>query len=57
MLHTYPTNKTTPPNHNHRVRSFRELPIRMAEFGVLHRNEVSGALTGAWKNVVRVLAC
>lgn len=28
------------------VRSFRELPIRMAEFGVLHRNEVSGSLTG-----------
>ena len=27
-------------------RSYRELPIRMAEFGVLHRNEASGALTG-----------
>jgi len=23
-----------------------ELPIRMADFGVLHRNEFSGALTG-----------
>jgi threonyl-tRNA synthetase len=30
----------------HRDRSWRELPIRMADFGVLHRNEASGALTG-----------
>lgn len=30
----------------HRERSYRELPIRMAEFGILHRNEPSGALTG-----------
>lgn len=30
----------------HRVRSYRELPIRFADFGVLHRNEASGALTG-----------
>lgn len=30
----------------HRLRSYRELPIRMADFGVLHRNEISGALTG-----------
>jgi threonyl-tRNA synthetase len=29
-----------------RERSYRELPIRMADFGVLHRNEASGALTG-----------
>ena len=29
-----------------RIRSYRELPIRMADFGVLHRNELSGALTG-----------
>jgi tRNA synthetase class II (G, H, P, S and T)/anticodon tRNA-binding protein len=27
-------------------RSYRELPLRMAEFGVLHRNEASGALSG-----------
>jgi len=27
-------------------RSYKELPIRMAEFGVIHRNEASGALTG-----------
>lgn len=30
----------------HRIRSYRELPIRIADFGVLHRNELSGALTG-----------
>ncbi|KAF8685176.1 Threonyl-tRNA synthetase [Rhizoctonia solani] len=29
-----------------RDRSYRELPLRMAEFGVIHRNEASGALTG-----------
>jgi threonyl-tRNA synthetase len=29
-----------------RDRSHKELPIRMAEFGVLHRNEASGALSG-----------
>ncbi|CAF1410559.1 unnamed protein product [Adineta steineri] len=29
-----------------RLRSWRELPLRMADFGVLHRNEASGALTG-----------
>jgi threonyl-tRNA synthetase len=30
----------------HKERSYRELPIRFADFGVLHRNEMSGALTG-----------
>ena len=30
----------------HRKRSYRELPWRVADFGVLHRNELSGALTG-----------
>lgn len=30
----------------HRPRSWRELPLRLADFGVLHRNEPSGALTG-----------
>ncbi|KZF21941.1 threonyl-tRNA synthetase [Xylona heveae TC161] len=30
----------------HRERSYRELPWRVADFGVLHRNEASGALTG-----------
>jgi len=29
-----------------RDRSYRELPLRYAEFGVLHRNEASGALSG-----------
>jgi threonyl-tRNA synthetase len=28
------------------IRSWRDLPIRFADFGVLHRNELSGALTG-----------
>jgi len=31
---------------DHRPRSWRELPVRLADFGVLHRNELSGALTG-----------
>ncbi|KAH9385816.1 threonyl-tRNA synthetase [Nematocida major] len=30
----------------HLACSYRELPLRIADFGVLHRNEVSGALTG-----------
>ncbi|KAJ3634526.1 hypothetical protein Zmor_011900, partial [Zophobas morio] len=30
----------------HRPRSHRELPLRYADFGVLHRNEKSGALQG-----------
>lgn len=29
-----------------RVRSWRELPLRWADFGALHRNELSGALGG-----------
>lgn len=28
------------------LRSYRDLPIRLADFGVLHRNEASGALGG-----------
>lgn len=31
---------------SNRTRSWRELPIRFADFGVLHRNEISGALSG-----------
>jgi threonyl-tRNA synthetase len=31
---------------SHRERSYRELPLRLADFGVLHRNEASGAITG-----------
>jgi threonyl-tRNA synthetase len=29
-----------------RVRSYRDLPLRLAEYGVLHRNELSGVLSG-----------
>jgi threonyl-tRNA synthetase len=29
-----------------RDRSYRELPLRFADFGVLHRNELSGTLSG-----------
>ncbi|MBO7744948.1 threonine--tRNA ligase [Paenibacillus sp. MWE-103] len=32
--------------YNHRRRSYRELPIRYAEFGQVHRHEYSGALNG-----------
>lgn len=28
------------------IRSWRDLPLRFADFGVLHRNELSGALSG-----------
>jgi threonyl-tRNA synthetase len=31
---------------NHGLRSYRDLPLRMAEFGSCHRNEMSGALHG-----------
>jgi len=31
---------------DHEIRSYRDMPIRFAEFGVLHRNEISGALSG-----------
>jgi len=31
---------------DHTARSYRELPIRFADFGALHRNELAGALTG-----------
>lgn len=31
---------------SHRPRSWRELPLRLADFGVLHRNEPPGTLTG-----------
>lgn len=32
--------------YKHKPRSHRDLPMRFADFGVLHRNELSGALTG-----------
>jgi len=28
------------------ARSYKELPIKFADFGVLHRNELTGALSG-----------
>ncbi|GAM26330.1 hypothetical protein SAMD00019534_095050 [Acytostelium subglobosum LB1] len=31
---------------SHRARSYKELPLRIADFGVLHRNETHGSLTG-----------
>lgn len=31
---------------NHGLRSYRDLPLRLAEFGSCHRNEASGALHG-----------
>uniref|UniRef100_A0A8D2KZ13 threonine--tRNA ligase n=1 Tax=Varanus komodoensis TaxID=61221 RepID=A0A8D2KZ13_VARKO len=31
---------------SHRPRSWREMPLRLADFGVLHRNELSGTLGG-----------
>jgi len=31
---------------DHDIKSYRDLPIRYADFGVLHRNELSGALSG-----------
>jgi len=31
---------------DHQPRTYNQLPIRFADFGVLHRNEASGALTG-----------
>jgi glycyl-tRNA synthetase (class II) len=30
----------------HAFSTFTELPLRLADFGVLHRNELSGALSG-----------
>jgi threonyl-tRNA synthetase len=30
----------------HNMRSWRDLPVRYADFSALHRNEISGALTG-----------
>lgn len=35
--------------YNSRVRSYRDLPIRLAEIGRLHRNELSGTLGGLFR--------
>jgi threonyl-tRNA synthetase len=31
---------------DHKIRSYKDLPLRLADFGVLHRNEASGSLAG-----------
>src|SRR3989344_4841089 len=35
--------------YNSRVRSYKELPVRLAEIGRLHRNELSGTLGGLFR--------
>ena len=32
--------------YKNKTMSYRDLPLKLADFGVLHRNELSGALTG-----------
>ena len=32
-----------------RPHSYRELPLRLAEFGLVHRNELSGVLHGLFR--------
>jgi threonyl-tRNA synthetase len=32
-----------------KIRSYKELPIRLAEFGLVHRNELSGVLSGLFR--------
>ena len=48
--HTYSLKPMNCPSHclifDSKKRSYRELPIRLADFGVLHRNELSGSLSG-----------
>lgn len=48
--HTYALKPMNCPAHclmfEQRVRSWRDLPLRWADFGALHRNELSGALGG-----------
>lgn len=48
--HKYLLKPMNCPSHciifKHKARSYKELPMRLADFGVLHRNELSGALTG-----------
>ena len=34
---------------NHALRSYRDLPYRIAEFGIVHRNEPSGTLHGLFR--------
>ena len=32
--------------YNNETHSYRDLPLKLADFGVLHRNELTGALSG-----------
>ncbi len=47
---TYAVKPMSCPGHvqiyNQGIKSYRDLPLRMAEFGLVHRNEPSGALHG-----------
>jgi threonyl-tRNA synthetase len=31
---------------SNKIYSYRDLPLKIADFGVLHRNELTGALSG-----------
>ncbi|QOI11093.1 threonine--tRNA ligase [Blochmannia endosymbiont of Colobopsis nipponica] len=48
--HTYCIKPMNCPGHvqifNHKIRSYKDLPLRIAEFGSCHRNEPSGSLHG-----------
>jgi len=35
--------------YNHRLRSYKDLPMRIAEFGLVHRHELSGVLHGLFR--------
>jgi len=35
----------------HRTRTYKELPLRLADMGSLHRNEASGSLTSLFRNI------
>ena len=35
--------------YNEKKHSYRELPLRVAEFGIVHRNELSGTLSGLFR--------
>ena len=40
--------------YNHHIRSYRELPIRIAELGMMHRYEKSGALSGLQLSLIHI---
>jgi threonyl-tRNA synthetase len=35
--------------YRHKIRSYKDLPLRFSEVGRLHRNEISGALGGMFR--------